>query len=203
MNRSESKYFNTALRMDAAMLSLLEKKDLSYITVKEICKEAGVNRSTFYLHYETIDDLLAECLEYAERTFYASFQTSHKDLICDIAGISREKLIFINYEYLVPYLTFIKEHRSVYVAAYKNPLAMKTNRHLEQMTGKVLLPILDRFGVPKKDQPYWIAFYIRGATAIVNEWIVSGFRESVIEIADIMMRCIRPYMDAGEKANES
>ena len=54
MNKSESKYFNTALCMDEALISLLKVKDLEYITVKEICEKAGVNRSTFYLHYETI-----------------------------------------------------------------------------------------------------------------------------------------------------
>ena len=53
MNKSESKYYNTALLMDEALLLLLEKKDYDYITIKEICEKAGVNRSTFYLHYET------------------------------------------------------------------------------------------------------------------------------------------------------
>ena len=43
MNRSESKYFATAARMDEAFLELLEKKDFTYITVKEICEKAGVN----------------------------------------------------------------------------------------------------------------------------------------------------------------
>ena len=47
MNKSESKYFNTAIRMDEALIALLEKKDFEYITVKEICDKAGVNRSTF------------------------------------------------------------------------------------------------------------------------------------------------------------
>ena len=69
MNRNESKYFNTATRMDKAFLELLEKKDFSYITVKEICEKAGVNRSTFYLHYETIDDLLSESVEYMNEHF--------------------------------------------------------------------------------------------------------------------------------------
>ena len=46
MNRSESKYFVTAARMDAAFLALLEEKEFAYITVKEICEKAGVNRST-------------------------------------------------------------------------------------------------------------------------------------------------------------
>ena len=60
MNKSESKYFNTAIKMDLALISLLKKKPFDYITVIEICKEAGVNRSTFYLHYETVGDLLQE-----------------------------------------------------------------------------------------------------------------------------------------------
>ena len=64
MNKSESKYFATAARMDEAFLALLEKKDFAYITVKEICEAAGVNRSTFYLHYETLADLLAESAQY-------------------------------------------------------------------------------------------------------------------------------------------
>ncbi len=40
--------------MDKAFLDLLQRKDFSFITVKEICEKAGVNRSTFYLHYETV-----------------------------------------------------------------------------------------------------------------------------------------------------
>lgn len=66
MNKSESKYFHTALRMNEALISLLEKKDLEFITVKEICETAGVNRSTFYLHYETISDLMNETVEMVE-----------------------------------------------------------------------------------------------------------------------------------------
>lgn len=64
MNRNESRYFNTAVKMDKAFLELLEEKDFPYITVKEICAKAEVNRSTFYLHYETLNDLLLESVDY-------------------------------------------------------------------------------------------------------------------------------------------
>ena len=47
MNKSESKYFHTAVKFDRALLSLLERKSFDYITVSELCAEAGVNRSTF------------------------------------------------------------------------------------------------------------------------------------------------------------
>lgn len=69
MNKSESKYFNTAIKMDKAFMELLEEKDFEYISVKEICERAGVNRSTFYLHYETIADLLDESISYMNGKF--------------------------------------------------------------------------------------------------------------------------------------
>ena len=80
MNKNKSKYFNTALFMNEALLSLLEKKDFEYITVKELCNKAGVNRSTFYLHYETMNDLLNETINMIEKKFYSSF---NKDLKID------------------------------------------------------------------------------------------------------------------------
>lgn len=74
MTKSESKYFATAAKMDEAFLALLEKKDFAYIAVKEICTAAGVNRSTFYLHYETINDLLEESAGYINQQFVAYMQ---------------------------------------------------------------------------------------------------------------------------------
>lgn len=74
MNKNESKYFNTAVKMDAALMSLLEKKDFEYITVKEVCAEAGVNRSTFYLHYENTRDLLEESIRTYAETFSFIFR---------------------------------------------------------------------------------------------------------------------------------
>ena len=52
MNKNECKYFNTAIKMDEALIAFLENKEFEYITIKEICDTTSVNRSTFYLHYE-------------------------------------------------------------------------------------------------------------------------------------------------------
>lgn len=55
--------------MDKAFLELLSQKDFVFITVKEICEKAGVNRSTFYLHYEMVADLLSESADYIYEQF--------------------------------------------------------------------------------------------------------------------------------------
>ena len=43
-----------------ALLRLLKMKPLNKIKVNELCAEAGVNRATFYRHYETLQDVLHE-----------------------------------------------------------------------------------------------------------------------------------------------
>ena len=51
----------------SAMIRLTQEKEPDRITVKELCRIAGVNRSTFYARYGYMDVLieaiLAECLE--------------------------------------------------------------------------------------------------------------------------------------------
>lgn len=41
----------------SALLALLAKQPLSEITISELCREAGVARGTFYLHYNTVEDV--------------------------------------------------------------------------------------------------------------------------------------------------
>ena len=41
----------------SALLVMLAKYSLSEITVSELCREAGVARGTFYLHYNTVEDV--------------------------------------------------------------------------------------------------------------------------------------------------
>ena len=43
-----------------ALIELLLKKDISKISIKELCETAGINRSTFYTYYDTQYLLLEE-----------------------------------------------------------------------------------------------------------------------------------------------
>ena len=73
IKNTDTKYQYTAQLMNKALLLLLETKDLDYITVSEITKKAGVNRSTFYLHYENVYELFEEVIENLNKEFIASF----------------------------------------------------------------------------------------------------------------------------------
>lgn len=46
-----------------AVLDLMIEKDTSKITVLELCKKADINKSTFYLHYKSMDDCIQRCFQ--------------------------------------------------------------------------------------------------------------------------------------------
>ena len=100
MNKNESKYFNTAIKMDEALITLLEKKDFEYITIREICATAGVNRSTFYLHYENTADLLKETTRYIIDKHLAYYEVDKQRISLNFEACKREELLFITDKYL-------------------------------------------------------------------------------------------------------
>ncbi|MEE3488941.1 MAG: TetR/AcrR family transcriptional regulator [Bulleidia sp.] len=199
MNRSESKYFNTALLMDQALVELLKEKDFEFITIKEICAKAGVNRTTFYLHYETIADLVNETLELTMKQFQESFSVKPKEFVPNIKNAPLQDLVLITREYLHPYLTFIQEHQPLYKAAFTNPATFDTNGHMENVYRYVLLPILERFHVPEEKRVYMMDFFIYGCMAIIRRWVANGCREPIEQIESLVIRCIRPESDRKEK----
>ena len=192
MNKSESKYFNTALRMDEALIALLEKKDLEYITVKAICHQAGVNRSTFYLHYESIAELLDETMEMINQRFLSYFPQEEEAVLGDMEHRELNDLVFVTQEYLLPYLRFIQDNKKVYRAAFRNPSSMQANARYGVLKQRILDPILERFEIPAARRPYYIAYYMEGIAAIVKEWLRHDCGDSVEMIAAIIESCVRP-----------
>lgn len=194
MNRSESKYFATAVRMDEAFLELIEKKDFAYITVKEICEKAGVNRSTFYLHYETVCDLLAESAQYIIDQFEAFMPYDTVEFLEKLQDRPLEDLYLITPEYLTPYLSFIKEHRHIFKTSIEQASVLRMNDAYQELNRHVLTPILNRFHVPPDEKKYVLQFHIRGLMAIINEWLKDDCTDSIEHIVSIMQRCVKTVL---------
>ncbi|MGN1080775.1 MAG: TetR/AcrR family transcriptional regulator [Acutalibacteraceae bacterium] len=190
MTKSESKYFNTARIMDESLIELLCKKDIQFISVKEICEKAGVNRSTFYLHYETIADLLQETIEYIQEEFEKSFTFNADEFVSGIGRMPLNDLVLINDKYLIPYLNFVKEHKHIYKATLNNPVSMQSESRLSELYRHVLKPIFMRFGIPDEEQRYWLVYHINGVMAIVTEWLEGNCNETVEEMVRVIENCV-------------
>ena len=190
MNKAESKYFNTAVRFDKALLSLLEKKPFEYVTISELCEEAGVNRSTFYLHYENTADLLKEATAYVLDNFTSYFSVDMESITSKYANCDLQELNFINEKYLHPYLSFIKANQRIFSAVLSQPVAFDSKAIFQRLFDNVFNPILDRFHYPRDEQHYVMMFYLNGITAIITEWLKDGCNKSIEDISSIIHDCI-------------
>ena len=190
MNKNESKYFNTAIKMDEALIALLEQKDFAYITIKEICQAAGVNRSTFYLHYENTSDLLAETTRYILDKHFAYYSADTTGITERFANCALEDLIFVTTEYLTPYLTFIRENQRIFKVAVKHFNVMSMDEVYSKMFEHIFNPILSRFHVPEAERAYVIKFYLTGVFAIVMEWLDKDCSDGMNTVIEVITDCV-------------
>ncbi|MBR1842515.1 MAG: TetR/AcrR family transcriptional regulator [Oscillospiraceae bacterium] len=81
--KKDMRFTVTERMLREGMLRCLEAKTLSRITVSDVCRESGINRATFYNHYNIPASILREIArEYASRlsSIYSSnHSASDKD----------------------------------------------------------------------------------------------------------------------------
>lgn len=177
--KQQSKYFLTASYMDEALLYFLDKKDFEFITIKEICKKAGVNRSTFYLHYENLNDLLEETINYVGNKFKAKFD--------DIENNDDfTKAILTNSKYLKPYLTFIKENLKIYKLMHEKPHLFKIDYITKHLYENIFDIALSNHLVLEKEKKYIFAFYTDGVLWIIKKWIESNCDDDIDLVINII-----------------
>lgn len=186
ITKSESKYLNTAHLMDEALLALLLDKEFDYITIKDICKKAGVNRSTFYLHYESIMDLLKEAIEYKNEKFWSYFDVKKIDVITS----SKDELLLINKTYLLPYLNYMKDNKLVLKVAFEKADLLDSKKMFLFLYNNFFSPIMSRFKINEEDKMYVISYFINGINAIVMEWVKKDCKESVDHIAELIISLV-------------
>jgi AcrR family transcriptional regulator len=190
MNKAKSKYFNTASLMDQALLLLLEKKPFEYITVKEVCEKAGVNRSTFYLHYETMADLANECLQNATEQMQKKYDRPHSFGQFDIAALPLDELNLVTPKYLRTYLEFVLENKQLYKAVLSQPAVFYAEQRFSELYQGIFYPILERYHFPDWEKKYRISFYIKGLWAIVEEWLRADCADDIEKVMQVLMSCV-------------
>lgn len=190
MNKSESKYFKTAEKMDAALIALIAKKDFEYITVKEICEKADVNRSTFYLHYENTFDLLEESIQYMMKKFYSYFNNEEENIYKKISDSPQNELIFIEAKYLFPYLSYVKDNKHFFLTVLKNPQLFRSDKIYGKLFQDIFDPVLNRFCIPLSERNYMMMFYLGGMMSIISEWVKNDCAEPIEKLINIIEKCI-------------
>ena len=101
-----------------------------------------------------------------------------------------------------PYLSFIKEHYKLYRTVIEKPSVFSTDKTYEKMFQDIFNPILNRFSVEPSERNYMMMSYLKGISAIVEEWIKGNCSDDTEHIISIIQKCIMQNTDNKKQAVE-
>lgn len=185
MKSSESKYLYTAKLMNQALIEILGKKDIDFISVTEITKKAGVNRSTFYLHYDNVYDLFEETIENINKEFVESFV-----LNAPINIQSKETAFLLTEEFLAPYLNFCKKNKRLLKLVHQKPNLFQNEKAYRKMYEKIFYPAISQFVAEENERIYKLEFFTQGVVGIIHKWIDLDCATEIETIIKIIKNCI-------------
>ena len=153
-------------KIERTFVELLQTRDLNKITVSDIIKDTGLNRSTFYANYIDIFDLADRTREKLERDFSNLF--SDYNYFNDRSGALKM-------------FAHIKENQLFYKTYFKLCY-----------DDKFLISTCDpkRARIEQVDSnlKYHIEFFRNGLNAIIKMWLAGGCVESPEEMAQVLKK---------------
>ncbi|MCY7217589.1 TetR/AcrR family transcriptional regulator [Streptococcus cristatus] len=160
-----------------ALIQLLSEEKFENISVSKLCKRAGINRGTFYLHYIDKYDMMERLKEEIISQLRSLFEEHAK---------SPRELMMANFQNLKENERLINAvAKSKYINFRETIREFMTSIILsEQQTASSEAFLRENFRVPEK---YALEIFLSSIEGIVSLWITSGAQESPQEITDIIL----------------
>ncbi len=154
-------------KIEAVFLALLENREINQIAVSDICKLAGLNRSTFYANYQDIYDLADKIRE---------------KLVAEVASLfAYESASLFNSGDYLRLFCHVQQHQTLYSTYFK----LGYDRREETDFYELHLAEQEFDG---ENVDYHIAFFKAGFNAMLKKWLESGCQESPEVMSRILMR---------------
>ena len=165
----------TRMVLEDSLIELMGQKPITKITIKELCENADINRTTFYAHFTDQYDLLHtiedETLSWANEMLMILLESDKKDSI---------KII----ERIFDYIVENSHHIQVLMSEQGDAdFQKKLLSLIYEYCGKTY-SYPDKFR-QKPDEFYFI-FAVSGSIGLIQHWLKTGLQKSAKEMAEII-----------------
>lgn len=169
----------TRMRLKDSLIELLKDKEITTITIKELCERADINRSTFYAHYRDQFDLL-EGIEEELIEDMAAYMAQYEEQQED----DRQMI-----EKLIAYFASKEDACRVLLSDKKDTgFQKKVMAFAHQTFMKNWAPDSE---TDKELHEYVSTFIISGSIHVIKRWLNNGMDKSPKEMAEIINRLVK------------
>lgn len=170
----------TKKKLAASLKKFMMSKSLNKITVTDIIKDCGVNRKTFYYHFEDIYDLLKWILEQEAVEVVKNF-----DLMIDY----KEAILFV--------INYVEDNAHILACAYDTLGREEMRRFLHQDFTSVIETIIDnaekelKLHVEKTFKNFLCNVCVESLAGMLIEWFKNPqhqYKEQIVEYLSVIFR---------------
>lgn len=163
----------TRMVLRDALMELMEQKNISQITVKELCIKADINRTTFYAHYTDPYDLLHK--------IEAEVLLSVSKAVSSLHGpIDKSSIIQILQE-LLQYIA--ENNKQIQILLSERGDVYFSKELFKMIYEKCELMALAPHSLTKE---YYFIFVLNGSVGLIQHWLKTGLAKSTNEMAEII-----------------
>lgn len=170
-DRIDKRIVRTRQLIRDSFCRLLEKKPSSQISVTELCNLSGINRNTFYCHYQNTREVLEEM----EQEVMSQINDALGDVHNSVEAITLTCRILKDNQKICRVLMTGNAESGL----FSSVLDLSSIRGLNVMK-KENNPLLQKYQVMLSD------FLVAGSNALIQAWVRSGMKESPEDIAELI-----------------
>ena len=111
MAKNNQKKLKTKQKIYQSLIQLSKHKSIKDVSVSEICRTASINRSTFYLHYQDISDLIMEFRQTNIYDFIDSIKEKKKHP--NTINLTKSPTVFLDYKDLVQTIHYAQKEKDI------------------------------------------------------------------------------------------
>lgn len=181
MREVDLRVVKTKGALHEALLSLLKDKPLHLISVTAICREAKINRGTFYMHYGKVEDLFEEYFKEIMKDLTDSYMEPYKHVQLLQSDELDPSTIRI-FHHVEKYKKFYHIILSKYVPmAYYYLLFDQVNQLLNQ-------DIEQKHHAENKNM--FSAYQANAILGMIIEWERQDFRQNAAEMNNLLVEIL-------------